>query len=373
MNLKDKLVNFIKTETVVFIAMILALISCFVITPDKEYISYIDFRSLSILLSLMLVMSGLRTLGVFEKIGIFLLEKTSTIKSLAYVLVFLCFIFSMFITNDVALITFVPFTIELLVMAGLEQYMIRIIVLQTIAANLGSMLTPIGNPQNLYLYSLTSLTLTDFIKLMLPYTLVSALLLAIFTYVTTGTEATEVRMRKQIPFEAKEKRMITLYCILFIISLTAVARILPFYIVLAVVFLSVLIFDRTNIKKPDYNLLLTFVFLFVFIGNLGRIESIHLWLSKVVTGKETITAILASQITSNVPAAILLSGFTNDVRSLIVGTNLGGLGTLIASMASLISYKFFGKVQSEKRLSYIGIFTLYNLLFLAVLLIVYYL
>lgn len=373
MNLKDKLVNFIKTETVVFISMILALISCFVITPDKEYISYIDFRSLSILLSLMFVMSGLRTLGVFEKIGIFLLEKTSTIKSLSYVLVFLCFIFSMFITNDVALITFVPFTIELLVMAGLEQYMIRIIVLQTIAANLGSMLTPIGNPQNLYLYSLTSLTLTDFIKLMLPYTLVSALLLAFFTFVSTGTEATEVRIRKQIHFGAKEKRMITLYCILFIISLTAVARILPFYIVLVVVFLSVLIFDWTNIKKPDYNLLLTFVFLFIFIGNLGRIESIHLWLSKVVTGRETITAILASQITSNVPAAILLSGFTNDVKSLIVGTNLGGLGTLIASMASLISYKFFGKSQSEKRLSYIGVFTLYNLLFLAVLLIIYYL
>lgn len=369
---KTYIIQFITKETVVFISLLLAVVSCFFVTPDKEYLNYIDFRTLSILLCLMLVMAGLRQLGVFEKIGIYMLEKTSSIKSLTFVLVFLCFFFSMLITNDVALITFIPFTIEVLIMAGLEQYMIPIIVFQTIAANLGSMLTPIGNPQNLYLYSLSNMSLNSFFMLMLPFTVVSFFCLFICILLRIGKEPTEVLINHEITIGLREKKKIVMYIFLFILSLTTVARKLHYLIVLAITLFVLVLLDRQTIKKADYYLLLTFIFLFIFIGNLGRIPEISKWLEHVVKGNELITSILASQGTSNVPAAILLSGFTDNIKSLILGTNLGGLGTLIASMASLISYKFFAKSQSSSRLKYIGSFTFYNIIFLGVLLVFYY-
>lgn len=367
-NIKRLVVYFITKETVVFISFLLALFSAIIIHPDNKYINYIDYRTLSILLCLMLVMAGLQNLCVFKKIGIFLLEKTRSIKSLALVLVLLCFFFSMIITNDVALITFVPFTIEVLMMAGLEQYLIPIIVLQTIGANLGSMLTPIGNPQNLFLYSLSHMSFPDFLKLMLPYSMVSLFCILVVVFLSVGKQATEALVKDTTIVDKKGKIKILIYMALFILSLATISHIIPYGITLALSLLLVLIFDRNTIKKPDYFLLLTFTFLFIFIGNISRIPTIHHWLSDMIRRNELITSILASQFISNVPSAILLSGFTDNIRALLVGTNLGGLGTLIASMASLISYKIYAKDFPSKRISYIGTFTLYNIIMLAILL-----
>lgn len=368
MNFLSAAKAFFKKEIVLTISLVLALISMGFVAPDAAYGSYIDYRTLSILLSLMTVMCGLRSLGVFGRIGRWMLEKTGTVRSLTVVLVLLCFVFSMVITNDVALITFVPFTIEVLGMAGLESCLIPIIVLQTIAANLGSMLTPIGNPQNLYLYSMSGMSLPEFLGLMLPTTLLSLVGLMAVSVLLTKSEVTQVKLASPGAMTSAQKRQTLIYGLLFLLALTTVARVLPYYLVLAAILLVVLVTDRETLKGPDYALLFTFVFLFVFIGNMKRIPAVNLWLSGIVQGRELVTAVAASQIISNVPAAILLSGFTDNLRALILGTNIGGLGTIIASMASLISFKFYGQAPGSQKGRYLGAFTLWNLIFLVVLL-----
>lgn len=367
------IVNLIKKEVVLCISLLLALISMAFVPLDNQYISYIDFHTLTILLSLMLVMAGLRNLGIFSMIGSWMLKKTSNVRSLAIVLVLLCFVFSMVITNDVALITFVPFTIEVLVMAGLENYLIRIIVLQTIASNLGSMITPIGNPQNLYLFSLSGMSLSSFISLMLPYTLLSFILLFATCVILIDRKVVAVKVQSLPTLTVTEKRKSFVYLLLFLFALTSVTHIISVYIVGAVILVLVFLMDCRMLRKPDYALLLTFIFLFVFIGNMKRIPEINLWLHSVIHGHELLTSILASQVISNVPAAILLSGFTDNIGALVVGTNLGGLGTIIASMASLISFKYYGKTEGKKNGAYLFVFTLLNLILLGLLLVLYYL
>jgi len=279
----------------------------------------------------------------------------------------------MFITNDVALITFVPFTIDVLVMAALEKYLIRIIVLETIASNLGSMLTPIGNPQNLYLFSLSGMGLGDFISLMLPYTLISLVGLLAACVILIDKKSVEEKVQLQSTLTEAGKKKTIVYLLLFLFALTSVIRIISVYVVGLVILVVVFLIDRKILRKPDYALLFTFVFLFVFIGNMKRIPQINFWLRGIIQGNELITSVLASQVISNVPAAILLSGFTDNISALIVGTNLGGLGTIIASMASLISFKYYGSTEGKKNAVYLGVFTLLNLIFLAILLILHYL
>ncbi|MGI6771983.1 MAG: SLC13 family permease [Acutalibacteraceae bacterium] len=366
--MSQKIRNFLKKEAVLCISLLLAVLSMIFVPLDRQYANYIDFHTLSILLSLMLIMAGLRDLGLFSTIGSRMLDRTSNVRSLSIVLVLLCFVFSMFITNDVSLIAFVPFTIDVLIMAGLEKYMIRIIVLQTVAANLGSMLTPIGNPQNLYLFSKSRMSPAGFVSLMLPYTLLSfaGLLAACFILI----DRRDVSVKTQAPktLLSAEKRKAVIYILLFLFALTSVARLISVYIVMAVVLAAVLALDRKTLLKADYALLFTFVFLFIFIGNMKRIPQISLWLGSIIQGHELLTSVLSSQVISNVPAAILLSGFTDNTSALIVGTNLGGLGTIIASMASLISFKYYGKTAGKRNAAYLGVFTLLNLIFLAALL-----
>lgn len=369
--------SFLKSEIVTVISFGLAVISLFIVPIDGQYLEYIDFRTLAILLSLMLVVAGFRKLGVFKSIGSWLLTKSKNARELVLVFVLLCFCFSMLITNDVALITFVPFAMEVLYMAELEKYLIPAVVLETIAANLGSMFTPIGNPQNLYLYSLSGMGMGQFLLLMLPYSLVSLLGLAAATVLLikkdplsvsafSSTKITKMDEENE-KNEAPQMALLVVYMLLFLLCLVTVARLVPYYVVLAVVFMMVFLFDRSTIKEADYFLLLTFLFLFVFIGNMGRIPQVNGWLSSI--GKEHVAVIgmVSSQIISNVPAAILLSGFTTNYEELIVGVNLGGLGTLIASMASLISYKFYSKSRDSRIGLYLGQFTIWNLIFLLIL------
>jgi Na+/H+ antiporter NhaD/arsenite permease-like protein len=366
------ILNYIKKDMVLSISLLLAIVSMAFVPLDNEYISYIDFHTLTILLSLMIVMAGLRSLGIFSMIGSFLLEKTSNVRSLSIVLVLLCFGFSMVITNDVALITFVPFTIEVLSMAGLENYLIRIIVLQTIASNLGSMLTPIGNPQNLFLFSLSGMSLGDFISLMLPYTLLSFIAVLATCVILIDRKAVAVQVQSHRTLTATEKGKTTVYLLLFLLALASVIHFISVYIVGAIIFVVVILMNRSMLLKPDYGLLLTFIFLFIFIGNIKRIPEIDLWLHSVIQGRELLISVFASQVISNVPASILLSGFTDNISALVVGTNLGGLGTIIASMASLISFKYYGTAVGKLDTAYLGVFSSLNLVFLVVLLPLYF-
>jgi Na+/H+ antiporter NhaD/arsenite permease-like protein len=371
MSVMKTVVSLLKKEIVLFVAFVLAVISCFFVHPDKAYIDYIDYRTLSILLCLMITMAGLQRLQLFRQVGESLVNLMSTIRGVVFVLLLLCFFSSMWITNDVALITFVPFSIVTLSLAKRKDLLIPVIVLDTIAANLGSMLTPLGNPQNLFLYSKIGISFLAFVKLMLPYSFLSLVLLIIATLLLVKADPLEAPKNNAYKRTKREKYLIALYLIFFLISILIVIHIIDYKIGLAIILGFALINDRKVLKKPDYSLLFTFVFLFIFIGNMKRIPALSDLLYEMISKKEVYVSILLSQFISNVPAAILCSGFTNQYSKLIIGTNLGGLGTLIASMASLISYKQYGFVEGADKKRYLVFFTVLNAVFLLVLLLFY--
>ena len=368
--LATKALQFFKKETVLTIAWIGAIVSAFFVPPSAAYIHYIDFRSLGILWSLMVVMEGLKEIGLFNHIGNQLLKRTRKVWQLVAVLVFLCFFLSMLITNDVALITFVPFTIYILTQIEMPELLIPVIVLQTLAANLGSMMTPVGNPQNLYLFGLSGMSIVSFVALMAPYTGATLILLVLAICFLKNKSKTIPQGLAEPPVEsAKNKKAgIWLYGVLFLAALLVVLRLIPFWTVCAAVLIAVFIFDKKVLISIDYALLFTFIGFFILTGNLGNIPAISRFLTEMIAGREVLTGVVASQFISNVPAALLLSEFTTNYSSLIIGVNLGGLGTLIASMASLISYKALAHAYNEKKGRYFLVFTLMNFLFLAILL-----
>ena len=369
----NKILHIIKNETVMSVAIILAVISAFFVKPDMEYLSYIDFRTLALLFCLMAVMAGFQKTGVFKLMAERLLGRIRSIRSLSFILIMLCFFLSMLVTNDVALITFVPFTIVILDMAGSERkdkLLIRTVVMQTVAANLGSMLTPIGNPQNLYLHGISGMGIGEFMTLLLPYTAVSFLLLTAWVIFRNKKQAIQINIKDKTL--VTEKVRVAVYALLFLLCLVTVGRAVDYRITLIIVIAAIAAADRKIFLKVDYTLLITFAAFFVFIGNMGRISVFSNYISSVINGHECITGILSSQLISNVPAALLLSGFTDNLKPLIIGVNLGGLGTLIASMASLISFKFVGHENKSLRGKYLLYFTAVNIVFLIVLLALYY-
>lgn len=378
-----KVKELFQKETVCCIAFLLAVISMCFVVPSKNYISYIDFRVLALLFCLMAVVRGFSSIGVFTRLGTMLLTHVHSLRMLSALFIFLCFFFSMLITNDVALITFVPFTILVLSMAEQKKFLIPVIVLETIAANLGSMLTPLGNPQNLYLYTISGLSIGAFVRIMLPYSFVSAILLLFFILflpkdtVSTATAANTANSTNTVTAsntsnvicEAVKARknsriLFAFYLILFLLCLLTVLHILPYQILFFLVLTGFLLLDYRVLKDVDYFLLLTFLCFFIFIGNMKQISLVHELISKLLVHHEVLMGIGASQIISNVPAAILLSGFTDDYSALLIGVNLGGLGTLIASLASLISFKFYTNSNGSDTKRFLGIFTLYNVIFL---------
>ena len=370
----DTCIRFFKKETVLCVAGILAFISAFFVHPSAAYIGYIDFRVLSLLFCLMLVVAGFQSIGLFHFLGSALLTKVRTTRQLILVLSLLCFFSSMFITNDVSLLTFVPFGIMILTMTGQQKLLISTIVLQTIGANLGSMFTPVGNPQNLYLYSHFELSLDTFIRSIGPFSLLSLVLLLLVTMFTPReTISLDTAGRDTTSDETFPKRC--LFCCLgmFFLCLCTVAGLLPLPILFICILAIGCLADPKIFCQVDYSLILTFIGFFIFIGNLKHIPAVSSLLSSMITGHEVIVSVLASQVISNVPAAILLSGFTEKGVSLLIGTNLGGLGTLIASMASLISYKYIVRSCPEKKGIYFRWFTIANAGFLAVLMAVYFL
>ncbi len=369
--MKEKITRFIKQEAVLCAALILASVSILLVPPDGEYINYIDFRTLAVLFCLMGVMSGLQKTGLFQLVAETLLTRVRRAWQLILILVLLCFFSSMLITNDVALITFVPFTLTVLGLAGQEirtRLLVPTVVLQTIAANLGSMLTPVGNPQNLYLYGKAGTTLPQFILLMLPYTIASLLLLSAWSLIQFRAHKApvEVAFAERTALSGKPL-CLWVYALLFFIDLLAVVRAIPYPAALGLTVIGLLLTDRAIFSHIDYSLLLTFIGFFIFIGNMGRLPQFAGLLQKIVSGNEVLAGIAASQVISNVPAALLLSGFTKDFPSLIIGVNLGGLGTLIASMASLISYKLVVRGENGAAGAYFRYFTTANLWFLGVL------
>ncbi len=377
--MKNKLIDFIRSEIVLCVALLLAVVSSIFTLPGREILGYIDFNTLFLLFSLMCVMAGFKEMGIFEICSRFLLDRAKSTGGILAVLVFLPFFFSMIITNDVALITFVPLALITLRLSGLEKLAVITIVLQTLAANLGSMLLPMGNPQNLYLYNLAGISLGHFILVMLPYTCASFLLLALCITVIHGKNRnaaiTDIsgQTDSEKPAETEKKGIpaviTTIMC--FVLSMLSVFKVLQPTVLFIIVAVLYLIFNRRILLKVDYSLLATFVGFFVFVGNIKSVPQVSAFLHDILLNHEVPVAVAASQVISNVPAALLLSGFTQKYELLIAGTNLGGLGTLIASMASLISYKQISAAYPERRGKYFAVFTVFNIAFLAVLMVLW--
>ena len=362
----QKFKSFMKTETVLMISGAAAILSMLLVPPDTGYFSYIDFRVLGLLFCLMAVVAGFQKTGVFVLLSEKILMRVANTRSISCVLILLSFFSSMLVTNDVALITFVPFAILVLTMTGQTKHLIRVIVLQTVAANLGSMLTPIGNPQNLYLYSNYNIPIGEFLEITAPYTLMSLLLLCILVFFLPKEHISFTLTEKE-KADRHNPSAIAFYSLLFLVCLACVVRLVDYRITLMIILCSILIFDRKVLRQVDYSLLLTFVCFFIFVGNLGRVTAISSFLSSLLSGKELLLSLLTSQIISNVPSAVLLSEFTQNYKALLLGTDLGGLGTLVASLASLISYKFYSRTEGAKTGRYLAVFTFYNIAFLLLL------
>ena len=335
---KSKVREILQKEKVLVIAAIAAVVSMFFVPPTMAYIDYIDVRVLCLLFSLMAVVAGFQSCHVFEALAQKMLAGEKKLRTIGWVLVALPFFTSMVITNDVALITFVPFTMLVLKMVGAEKEAALIVVLQTVAANLGSMATPFGNPQNLYLYANYNMTGSEFFGTVLPLMLVSLVALWFCGYMVSGHGI-------QVNFSGKacihNKVKLGVYVVLFILCLLAVLRIAPYWAVTAMVAIALLVLDRKLLLKVDYALLLTFICFFIFAGNMGEISAMQNFLAGIMEKNTLLTAALSSQVISNVPAAVLLSEFTENGRALLAGVNIGGLGTPIASLASLISLKLY--------------------------------
>ena len=362
------LLTFIKKEAVLCAAGLLAVISAFIVPPSVAYLKYIDYRVLALLFGLMLVVGGFQSIGFFRYLGDRLLAKASCTRHLCLLLVFLCFFSSMLITNDVALLTFVPFAVMLFAMAGEEKLLIPVVVLQTIAANLGSMLTPIGNPQNLYLYSTYAFSPADFVLHMLPLSALSAGLLLLCSILLPNRPLAAPAGQNSSPaVKIPAVRQLIAYTLLFLVCLLCVFRLISWPVMLGILVCAVFFLDKKLFRSVDYFLLLTFVCFFLFIGNMQRIPAISDLLRSLITGRELLLGALFSQCISNVPAAILLSGFTDQALPLLYGVNVGGLGTLIASLASVISYRLYSGSRNARKGAYLKVFTLYNVLFLVVL------
>lgn len=360
----QRIVQFIKAQPVLVIAFFAAALTVILVPPDTQYAGYVNTRVLIQLFGLMAAVAGVRAIGVFDAAAAMLLRRAGTIRRLGLILTLICYFASMLVTNDVVLLTFVPLTLLLFDRIPDDRSRILIIVLETAAANLGSMLTPVGNPQNLYLYDAFNLSAGTFLRIMLPSGILSLICLILLTLLLPRSAChTSEQKRPPIP---KDKA--AAYLLLFAVCLATVFRIIPVWSVLAVTAAVSMVFDHSLLKKVDYALLATFVCFFVFVGNIARIEPVRNAIADMLNGRELPVTALLSQFISNVPAAVMLAGFTKNGSALLLGANLGGLGTLIASLASLISFQFYRKAAGAHTGRYFAVFSAVNFGMLAVLL-----
>lgn len=360
-----KPILFCKSQPVFVAAFILAVVTMFIIPPDENYIGYCNFAVLCELFGLMIAVAGLRGAGLSERLTSTLLKHSGDLRKLSLIFILTCFFSSMLITNDVALITFVPLTLAAYEGTDDERSRIMTVVLETVAANLGSMMTPVGNPQNLYIFDEFGLTALQFVQTMLPAGALSLVMIILLSFLIprspcgTGHEKPEHEI--SAPFAA-------VYGALFIVCMLAVFKVIPYYICVPAAAAAALFTDKKLLLKADYSLLATFLCFFVFVGNISRIGDVSRFMSEAVAGREVLVSALLSQGISNVPAAVMLSGFTENGTALLAGVNIGGLGTPIASMASLISLQFYRGSGNSRTGRYLAVFSAVNFGMLIILL-----
>lgn len=362
-NYAHRLIVFMKKNIVMLIAFLAAILTTFFVPIDKEYLNYFDFKTLTCLFCVLAVVCALKNIRFFYALAHKIVELFKNSRMAILALVYITFIGSMLIANDMALLTFLPLGYIALHATGKEKYMAFTFIMQNIAANLGGMLTPFGNPQNLYLYSKFNIPTMQFMGIMaLPFS-VSILLITVCCLLFVKKEELIVPEEKITLPTIKT----IIYLVLFVLSIVIVFRIIPYWIGLIVIPLVLIFMDRDALKKVDYPLLLTFVFFFIFSGNMSRIDGVRKIFDMLLEQNTLLFSILSCQVISNVPSAILLSQFTTNYKALLVGVNIGGVGTLISSLASLITFREYIHHYHHKTKYYIGMFSLFNFAFLIIL------
>ncbi len=354
---------FFRKNTVMTIALIAAVITSFIVPPDAEYLGYFDLKTLTCLFCVLAVVCALRHINFFYMLArrVVIMFKTAKLAVLA--LVYITFIGSMLIANDMALLTFLPLGYFVLSATKKEKYMAFTFIMQNIAANLGGMLTPFGNPQNLYLYTKFNIPTGEFMHIMFLPFVISIALITVCCLVFVKSEELTVEDEKIV----LDPKRTVLYLILFTLSIAIVFRTIPFWIGLVVIPAVLFFVDRDALRDVDYPLLLTFVFFFIFSGNMARMDVIRTFFSFLLEKSTLLFSVISCQCISNVPSAILLSQFTGNYADLLIGVNIGGVGTLIASLASLITFREYTKHNPGKSGYYIKLFSVFNFAFLILL------
>ena len=327
--------------------------------PDKNYLGYFDCKTLSCLFCVLAVVCALKNVNFFYMLARKIVQLFKNARMSVLALVYITFIGSMLIANDMALMTFLPLGYLVVKKTGKEKYMAFLFVMQNIAANLGGMLTPFGNPQNLYLYTKFQIPNLEFMKIMAPPFVIAVLLITICCIAFVKPEPLELDDKQFVVEPVKT----VIYLLLFALSIAIVFRGIPYWIGLIIIPIVLMIMDREALKMVDYGLLFTFVFFFIFSGNLARIEVIRNLFSALLEKSTLLISVLSCQFISNVPSAILLSQFTDNYPELLLGVNIGGVGTLIASLASLITFREYTTHNPEKTRHYIKVFTIFNMAF----------
>ena len=363
LHLSQNIGGFVKKNVVMVVAMAAAAITCFLVPPDAAYLDYFDLKTLSCLFCVLAVVCALKNINFFYMLAKQIVRAFRNARLCILALVYITFIGSMLIANDMALLTFLPLGLYVLTSTGKGKYMAFTFIMQNIAANLGGMLTPFGNPQNLYLYTKFEIPNGEFMAIMAPPFVLAVLLITLCCVIFVKPE----------PLDLKEERMhmpvgrTAIYLVLFVLAIAIVFRGIPYWIGLVIIPAVLLFMDREALKMVDYPLLLTFVFFFIFSGNMARIEAVRELFSWLLGWNTLLVSVASCQVISNVPTAILLSQFTENYRDLLLGVNIGGVGTLIASLASLITFREYTKHNKGKTAYYVLLFSAFNFAFLIIL------
>lgn len=357
-----KIATFVKKNAVLCIAIVAALITCIIVPPDKEYLGYFDLKTLTCLFCVLAVVCAFRNIRFFSILAAKIVRLFKNTRACILALVYVTFLGSMLIANDMALLTFLPLGYFVLSSTGKQKYMAFTFIMQNVAANLGGMLTPFGNPQNLYLYTKFNIPTGEFVATMLPPFCISIALITLCCLFVKKEPLEIAEEETNLP-----KARTVAYSVLFVLSIVIVFRVIPFWIGLIVVPLALLFLDRKALKDVDYGLLFTFAAFFIFAGNMARIPAVQRLFSTLMSKSPLLVSALSCQFISNVPSAILLSQFTSDWRALLVGVNIGGVGTLISSLASLITFREYTKREPGKAGKYILLFSAFNFGFLILL------
>jgi len=352
-----------RTNLVLSIALVAAFLTSLAVPPDRQWLGYFDWKTLTCLFCVLAVVGALRNIRFFTRLAQNIVKMFKTVRLSILALAYITFIGSMFIANDMALLTFLPLGYYVLSSTKNDKYAAFTFIIQNIAANLGGMLTPFGNPQNLYLYTKYHIDDLEFMQIMAPPFALSVALITICCLCVRNTPL-EITVS---PIKRQPLKM-TIYLILFAISVIIVFRILPYYYGLVAIVATLLVMDREALKKLDYPLLLTFAAFFVFAGNMARIGAVRQLFEMLLQKSTLVFSVISCQVISNVPSAILLSQFTDNYRDLLVGVNIGGTGTLIASLASLITFRTYQKFYPETLKKYLLLFAAFNAGFLGILL-----